>query len=358
MIGLNAALGMCRPISAPATRPDEGHRRHRQRRAQVGPHPPVVGDRSWSRCRRSSANLLVASTCAGAAPGSAEQQRRQLDQPAPADDGVDPARAGSPASAEQQRRRSVPGSVTQRSASRRARRRRCRAVEQLVGTASGSRRPRPAARPGCRECGIQIARMPDLLRRRGRPRTAGRRRRPPAAARRRPRRQRRAERLGVRLRPGRSRWSRRRRRAGRARRRARRRRGGSRGSRSCSTARRPGCRASCRPSHSGRTCGSVRVCGSQNPRYAASARWCRSCAGVDPGLAQDVVQRGALPLVASAATPPSRPQDAVGEPVRRSARLGTSGVDRDAVHLAREDAPLLAAGRPCARASACRPSRR
>ena len=45
-------------------------------------------------------NLFVARICAGVAPGHAEQQGRQLDQPAPADDGVDPARE-EPGEAEQ-----------------------------------------------------------------------------------------------------------------------------------------------------------------------------------------------------------------------------------------------------------------
>ena len=131
MIGLNAALGMCSPMSAPTTAPDVGDRRHRQRGAQVGPHPPVVGDRLPSRCPRPSANLFVASTCAGAAPGSPMSRAGSWISPPPP----------TTASTQPARKPATPSSATTPSARvgherlrpPRSRRRRCRARRAAGG---------------------------------------------------------------------------------------------------------------------------------------------------------------------------------------------------------------------------------
>ena len=106
----------------------------------------------------------------------------------------------------------------------------------------------------------------------------------------------------------------------------------------------PDARASCSPSQSGRTCGSVWVCGSQNRRYAASARWCRSCSGSTPASA-----RMAAIEALSWRLPPPRQAPLLGLVDAQRERVGLGEVlgghrrvvDGQAVHLAGEDPPLL-----------------
>ena len=116
------------------------------------------------------ANLLVASTCAGAAPGS-PISRAALDQPSPADDGVDPAREEACDAEQRDEAEARVGHEGVTSGSRRADEGTTHASAVQASTmsstssswwacASGIAVTSTRCAAGMSECGIQIARMP------------------------------------------------------------------------------------------------------------------------------------------------------------------------------------------------------
>ena len=295
-------------------------------------------------------SLLVARMLRRRGARQPEQQRRQLDQAAAADDGVDPAGRRSRGRASSSgMRRGAAGRVT---APRDQSSTMARTSSSSWATASGSTSTRTCWAAGIVASAAPRSRACPPPGCRARPRTAGRRRRPrapgstpsaPAAARN-------ASACGfvhgdlagvdvgvdqvehpvalehaavVLARPDRVRQH-----------------------------ADPDARARAAPPTAGRTCASVKVCGSQNRRYAASAASCARRAGSSPDLASRSSRwRAALP----GARPRCHAVVLAGEdPGGQLGRLAP----RRSCDRPGEDASTARPGRRCARASACRPSRR
>ncbi len=166
-------LGDVQPDERPADRADVGHGRHRQRGAQVGPHAPVVGDRARRRAE-DRAELVRRQQLRRRGARQTDEQRRQLDEPAAADDGVDPTRDGAGGRPRKRRVVSVGSLIAVRpfqSSTSHA-----DDVEQVVRHGVRSASTRPAGRPGCR-CAARGWRACRPGGDRGRPRRSGHRRR-------------------------------------------------------------------------------------------------------------------------------------------------------------------------------------
>ena len=160
MTGLNTSGGQPARRGRAERGADDGRDDHRHRGAHVGRRLAGVGRRGGGRAQ-DARDLVRREHLDRCGRREGQEQRRQLQQPAAAADGVDP--AGEPGRQAQQHDRPEVGqgervhaycqdsTIAKTSSSRWA-------------TASGRAESSGTWWPGMFECGIQIVRMPDLLR--------------------------------------------------------------------------------------------------------------------------------------------------------------------------------------------------